>query len=269
MSSLDSDAQLAVTEGAAPGAAVAARVLTEEGWRRASGSAGTARRAGESSIFDLASVTKPFVAVLAARLARAGALGLDDPLDRHLPELGGSASAGVPLLLFLAHRAGLEAHRTLFAPLVARRPFERTAALAEAAAARRADAAGEPPPHGFAPLYSDLGYVLAGAALERAGGAPLDELLEREVCRPLGLEARSARLWTRASAAFAERVLPTETVAFRGGEVRGIVHDENAWAIAGHGVAGQAGLFATADAVADFGCVLLDALAGRAPGFLS
>lgn len=265
---LDSSAGLAVEEGAAPGAAVAARVFRAGGWQRGSGTAGTARRAGERPIFDLASVTKPFVAVLAARLARSGALALGDPLLRHLPEIAGSASADVPLLLFLAHRAGLEAHRTLFAPLVARRPFERTRALAEAAAARRADATGAPPPHGFQPVYSDLGYVLVGAALERAGGAPLDELIEREVTRPLGLEARSARLFWRDTPSFFERVLPTETVAFRGGEIRGVVHDENAWALAGHGVAGQAGLFATADAVADFGCALLDSLAGRAPGFL-
>jgi CubicO group peptidase (beta-lactamase class C family) len=256
-------AELVVTEGAAPSAAVAAAVRTEGGWLRGSGTAGTALIPAGTAIFDLASVTKPFVAVLAARLARSGLLALGDPLERHLPEIAGTASARVPLLLLLAHRAGLEAHRPLFAPLVARRPFERLPALRSAANARRADARGDPPEAGFSPLYSDLGYVLAGAALERAAGHPLDELIAREVSAPLALDARSARLWLAFTPSFSARVLPTETVAFRGGEVRGVVHDENAWAVSGHGVAGQAGLFATADAVVGFGIALLDAVAGR------
>jgi CubicO group peptidase (beta-lactamase class C family) len=62
--------------------------------------------------------------------------------------------------------------------------------------------------------------------------------------------------------------MPTETVAFRGGEVRGIVHDENAWALSGHGLSGHAGLFGTAAGVARFGAALLDALHGRFSGWL-
>jgi CubicO group peptidase (beta-lactamase class C family) len=45
--------------------------------------------------------------------------------------------------------------------------------------------------------------------------------------------------------------------------VHGAVHDENAWALAGHGLAGQAGLFGTAEAVARLGCAVVDAAAGR------
>jgi serine-type D-Ala-D-Ala carboxypeptidase len=262
-------AELVVTEGAAPGAAVAAAVFGPSGWQRGSGSAGTALPSRAPAIFDLASVTKPFLAVLAARLARSSAVSLDDPLELHLPELAESQSAGVPLLLFLAHRAGLDAHRTLFAPLVARRPFERERALREAADARRADARGRPPASGFAPLYSDLGYALVGAALERSAGLSLDELIEREICRPLALDVHSARLWLRETPTFMERVLPTEIVAFRGGQIRGVVHDENAWALSGHGVAGHAGLFGTAEAVLEFGIALLDAAAGRRPSFLA
>ena len=44
---------------------------------------------------------------------------------------------------------------------------------------------------------------------------------------------------------------------------RGVVHDENAWAIAGHGIAGHAGLFGTAESVARFGAAMLDALASQ------
>jgi CubicO group peptidase (beta-lactamase class C family) len=62
--------------------------------------------------------------------------------------------------------------------------------------------------------------------------------------------------------------MPTETVAFRGGEVRGVVHDENAWALSGHGLSGHAGLFGTAADVARFGAALVDAWLGVSDSWL-
>jgi CubicO group peptidase (beta-lactamase class C family) len=262
-------AEIVIRERAAPTAAVAVAVRSGSGFRWESAAAGAAVGAAPTPLFDLASVTKPFVAVTAARLARAGALSLEAPLGQLLPELSDTASGAVPLIYFLAHRAGLEAHRGLFAPLVARRPFELAKALREAASARRQDAQGRVPAAGFPPLYSDLGYVLAGAALERASGCALDALVERELTGPLGLDACSARLWLARDAGFYARVQPTETVGFRGGVLRGVVHDENAWAVAGHGLAGQAGLFGTAEAVVRFGAFVLDAAAGRAEHWLT
>jgi len=266
---LDRVAEQVVRTGAAPGAAVAQARRSGDAWLISSGIAGTAERAPGQPIFDLASVTKSFVAVTAARLAASSGPALDAALGSLLPELDDTPSAEASLLLLLSHRAGLDAHRSLFAPLVAGRPFSRGRALREAAMARRPDARGAPPAEGFAPLYSDLGYVLAGAALERATGLPLDELIERELVTPLALEVHSARRWLAEDPNFLARVLPTETMAFRGGSIRGAVHDENAWALAGHGLAGQAGLFGAAEAVARFGTALLDALAGRAHGVLT
>jgi CubicO group peptidase (beta-lactamase class C family) len=271
LTTLENIADLVVRRGAAPAAAVAVAERRAGGYRVATGVAGTsgAPAAALPPIFDLASVTKPFVAVTAARLARRGALALDAPLARLLPELADTPSAAEPLLSLLSHRAGLEAHRPFFAPLVEGRPIERAAVVREAASARRTDCSGRAPAGGFPPLYSDLGYLLVGAALERAANLPLDELVEREVGGPLELEARSARLWLARQCGFLERVLPTETVAFRGGEVRGVTHDENAWAFAGHGLAGHAGLFGTAEAVARFGAAVLDSAAGRLDSFLT
>ena len=157
----------------------------------------------------------------------------------------------------------MQAHRTLYAPLTEGRLFDRRQALEEAAYARREECVGPTPDSGFAPLYSDIGYLLAGAALERALDAPLDSLIEREVIGPLGLDVRSARGWFARAHDFAARVVPTEIVPWRGGLLAATVHDENSWAFAGHGVAGAAGLFGTAAAVARFGCALLDALSDR------
>jgi CubicO group peptidase (beta-lactamase class C family) len=238
-------------------------------WFEGSGVAGSAARLGAEPIFDLASVTKPFVAVAAARLAARGVVRLETPLIELLPVVRGTPSAELPLILFLAHRAGLDSHRPLFAPLVLGLPFARDAALLEAANARRPDAQGALPAAGFPPLYSDLGYVLAGAALESATNQALDVLVEAEVSRPLAIDVHSARIWLERDSGFMRRTLPTEVVGFRGGLVHGVVHDENAWALAGHGLAGQAGLFGTARAVARFGTALLDAAQGRAPEWLA
>jgi CubicO group peptidase (beta-lactamase class C family) len=215
------------------------------------------------TIFDLASVSKPVVACALARLVGSGALELKQPLESLLPELRGSASARLPIELFLAHRAGLDGHRALFAPLFEGRAVQCEQALGVAANARRGDCPGVPPSSGFAPVYSDLGYILVGAALEAVTGEPLDVVVEREVALPLGLQLGSARQWRRRRSSFDRDVAPTEVVRARGGCVRGIVHDENAWALSGHGASGHAGMFGTVHDVLGFGLAVLDALAGR------
>ena len=259
---------LVVSPGVAPGAVLGLAVRVRGTWQLGTGAAG-ARSSGDrrplddGAVFDLASVTKPFVAAMAVRVAGRGQLSLDAALGTLVAEASRTPSAEATLALLLSHRAGLQAHRSLYAPLSTGHPFERSRALSEAAAARREDCEGRLPQSGFAPLYSDLGYLLAGAALERGVHAPLDELLEREVSRPLGITVGSARQWLRREPGFATLAVPTEDVRWRGGLVLATVHDENSWAFAGHGVAGAAGLFGTAADVTRFGCALLDALSGR------
>lgn len=221
--------------------------------------------AGSATVFDLASVSKPIVACAAARLASRGELELSAPLGQLLPAARGTRSSDVPLELFLAHRAGLEAHQPLFAPLFAGRAVQRERALSSAANARRPECHGAPGVEGFAPVYSDMGYALVGAALEAVTQLPLDECIRREVSEPLGLALGSARQLRARSADFDRHVAPTEVVRARGGCVRGVVHDENAWALSGHACSGHAGLFGTIDDVLRFGRALLQALGGGSP----
>jgi CubicO group peptidase (beta-lactamase class C family) len=214
------------------------------------------------TVFDLASVSKPIVACTLSRLVEQGQLELSAPLGQVLPELAGTRSAQVPLELLLAHRAGLDGHRALFAPVLQGRAFRRLEALRCAADARRPECAGSPPPPGFPPLYSDLGYVLLGACIEAITNDPLDRVIEREVAVPLGLELGSARVLLGRRPRFAQDVAPTEIVHARGGCLRGVVHDENAWALSGHACSGHAGLFGTVRDVLAFGAALLAAGAG-------
>ncbi|MEI9939630.1 MAG: serine hydrolase domain-containing protein [Pseudomonadota bacterium] len=257
-----------------PAVAPAAAVAT--GWRGASGFefaegaafADEARGADARAFFDLASITKSFVAVTVARLVQRGRLTFDTRLHDLLPEAQGSATGSASLLLLLSHRAGLEAHLSLFAPLLGGLPFDQAAAIREAVHGRRQECGQPAPAGGHPPVYSDLGFALLGLALERLERLALDQIVDREVCAPLGLSVGSARALRARDEGFAARCMPTETVPFRGGEVRGVVHDENAWALSGHGLSGHAGLFGTAESVARFGAALLDAQRGRSPGWL-
>jgi CubicO group peptidase (beta-lactamase class C family) len=264
--------QFVIEPEVAPAAVVAVAWRGARGWESADGAAFADRAdnpsVGSSALFDLASITKPFMALTVARLARRGRLSLDTPLGELLPEASSTTTGTASVLQLLSHRAGLQAHRTLFAPLLAGLPFERARAIAEIVKARRPECAAAAPEGGHPPIYSDLGYALLGLAVERLEGLPLDQIVDREVCAPLGLEVGSARLLRSRHSDFAERCMPSETVPFRNGEVRGVVHDENAWALSGHALSGHAGLFGSALSVAHFGRALLDVVHGRSEAWL-
>lgn len=183
----------------------------------------------------------------------------------------GTLSADSTVELLLAHRSGLEANLPLFRPLTLGLPVVLEEALTEAARARRPDAVGPVPREGFAPLYSDLGYMLVGEAIARAlGFADMGEVIADRVVAPLGVgeELGSARALEALGdrVGFARRVVPTEIVGWRGGTIRGRVHDENAFALRGDGACGHAGMFGTVEAVLAFGVATLDAIArGKGP----
>ncbi|HEX4416929.1 MAG TPA: serine hydrolase domain-containing protein [Kofleriaceae bacterium] len=220
---------------------------------------GTARRVpapgpaiDDATAFDLASLTKPLAtAALAMVLVGDGALALDAPVRRWFPTAG---TAGTVTHL-LGHAAGLVAHVEFFRTLAhGVHPDPRGELVALAAA----HPAGEP---GRATLYSDLGYILLGAIVERAAGSSLEQAFRTLVGEPLGLPG----------AGYPGRVAWPAAVATevddRGGQpgpVQGVVHDENAYF--GGGVCGHAGLFATIAEVATFAAALVDTAAGRPRG---
>ncbi len=254
-----------IEAGVARAATVGVAVCRQGRWVVEVGAAGRIgeQAASTDTVFDLASVSKPFVATAFARLVERGVVRPAQRLVELLPELHGTRAQHATLEALLSHRAGLTPHLKLYAPHEAKQAFDRLGALRAAADACISTSDPEPA------VYSDMGYLLAGEALARAAELPLDGLVEREVCAPLGLFAGSVRTLTGRDSAFQQRVAPTEFVAFRGGLLRGVVHDENAWAYAGHGLAGHAGLFGTLEAVLGFGCALLDALSTRRQSWLS
>ncbi len=212
--------------------------------------------------FDLASITKPMTAVA---IVRAG-IAPNTPLGALLSEARGTRSEHVSIELLLAHRAGLEAHRSLYAPLLSGERVDTSAALREAADARCPEGGADGSPESFAPVYSDLGYILAGAALARAvGSRDAGEAIARLVLEPLGIADGAGTVRELEARGHRGPFVPTENVAWRGGRLMGAVHDENAWALTARGGSGHAGIFGTADAVLTFGAAVLDAVERRGP----
>ena len=105
-------------------------------------------------------------------------------------------------------------------------------------------------PVGDTVRYTDIGIMLLGEAVARLQGCPLDRALRELVLQPLELKSFThnpiAKGIPRAS------IVPTEfDNHWRHRRAWGEVHDENACGVGG--VAGHAGLFATATDVARFG----------------
>ncbi len=202
----------------------------------------------ETTVYDLASLTKPLAtALVAVLLEQRGRLALEASLSGLLPGLADSAWGDRTPLDLGAHRAGLPAWQPLYLQAGSLDEYvRRIGGIA-------------PAPDPGTTLYSDLGYILLGAALERAGGASLARLFDEHVAAPLelretGFAVEPGRF---ASAAPTERGNLYERAlagaagsghAWRTGLLRGEVHDANAHALGG--AAGHAGLFGTLSEVA-------------------
>ncbi len=166
-----------------PGAAVGwgtadDSALAVAGLRRA----GEAAEVAEGDLWHIGSLTKSMTATLAARMVEAGRIGWDSRIGEVLGDAHPGMSDAwrqVTLEDLLRHASGMRANPGLLARL-----RQGDVPRADYVAAMLA---GGPvgPQGGF--LYSNAGYVVAGAMLEAVGGAPWEELVAAEVFGPLGM----------------------------------------------------------------------------------
>ncbi|MFJ5260637.1 serine hydrolase domain-containing protein [Streptomyces sp. NPDC088387] len=137
----------------------------------------------ENVQYRIGSITKTFTAVLVLRLRDEGLLDLQDPLEKHLP---GTRAGEVTVAQLLAHTGGLAAESP--APW-----WERSSASLRP---ELGDVLGERPflhPVGRRFHYSNPGYTLLGALVEKLRDAPWADVLRRELLEPLGLDRTSAQ----------------------------------------------------------------------------
>jgi serine-type D-Ala-D-Ala carboxypeptidase len=199
---------------------------------------------GPDTLFDLASVTKALATTtMAMILYERGLLDLDIPVISIVGEFSGEDPRRdeVTLRMLLAHSSGLPAYEKLF--LHARTRDELLAAVFSTPLAND--------PGSYA-AYSDIGFILLGVALERLADEPLDRFCQREILGRLGMTHTTFN----PAPALRPTIPPTaDDKTFRHRIIQGEVQDENASVLGG--VAGHAGLFATAHDVATFAHTLL------------
>jgi CubicO group peptidase (beta-lactamase class C family) len=227
-----------ITRGAYPGAALVIgrhdTILFARGYGHLTWSAASPAVSPDSTIYDLASLTKVIATTTSLMwLVERGQVRLDAPVATYLPEFTAPGTAGVTVRHLLTHTSGLRPTLPL---------YREARDGAEALGIVLAQAPVVPP--GTRVLYSDLNAILLGEIVRRVSGEPLDVFATREVLEPLGL----AQTLFRPPARLGRRIAPTGQ--WRGHAVAGVVNDQNAARLGG--VAGHAGLFGTAADLARF-----------------
>ncbi len=242
----------AISDGAFPGGVLAVGYRDELtirafGKQTYDSSAPTVR---PDTLYDIASLSKSLVTTtLIAHLTEVtggGRVDLDAPIERYLPEWASGANPDwrhkVTVRHLLTHTSGLPAHVDY---------YKKCKTEAEVVAKIMAEPLLAAP--GEKEVYSDLGYILLGAIIERVTGRTLEALAQEQIFAPLGMKDT---MYNPPKSLLA-RIAPTEKdTEYRKRLVHGVVHDENAFAMGG--VAGHAGVFSTAGNLAAFCQMLLN-----------
>lgn len=131
-------------------------------------------------VFRIASVTKMFTAATVLKLAEQGKLSLDDKLSAYVPDIVNGDQ--ITLRQLLNHTAGVSDIVHTITPDFSRRDVD-TATLLE-------DVKSRPP--AFAPgtrwAYSNAGFILLGAVIEKVTGQRWYEAVQDQVVAPVGLK---------------------------------------------------------------------------------
>jgi len=232
-----------IARGVFPGAVVVIgrrdTVLLAQGYGHLTWSANSAVPRPDSTLYDLASLTKVVATTPAVMLlVEAGRLRLDGPVREYLADFQGPGKDRVTVRQLLAHTSGLPAYRRFYEQakdavtlrrLVTEEPLRRTP--------------------GSRVEYSDLNGILLGWIVEAVSGEPLDRFVRERVFAPAGmLETRfqpPRAVWRRTA----------PVGVWRGTPVAGRVHDQHADRLGG--VSGHAGLFSTGTDLARYAQILL------------
>ena len=240
----DSAVRSAIREGVFPGAALVIgrrdTILFAKGYGRLTWRATSAPVSIDSTLWDLASLTKVVATTPALMLlVEQGKVVLDSPVVRYVPEFNSPGTAGITVRHLLTHTSGLRATLPL------REARDSVAALMMVLTAVPVA------PPGTRMVYSDLNAILLGEIVRRVTGQTLDAFVTHAIYAPLGL---NQQLLFRPPKRLEKRIAPTNL--WHGHPIAGVVNDPSAWMLGG--VSGNAGVFATAQGVARFAQFMLN-----------
>lgn len=185
--------------------------------------------------YDLASLTKVIGTVpIIALLIQSGALSLDAPVHRYLPEI---RNTEVTVRNLITHTAAIEGyipHRNELGPhqlLQSLLTQERIGTNLNKNI-----------------LYTDIGFIYLGLIAERIWGQPIQVLSQRHIFKPLGMVRTTyTPYW--------QDCVPTEIQPKRG-LIQGQAHDPKGYILQRH--CGSAGLFSTLEDLTKYGRSLIE-----------
>jgi D-alanyl-D-alanine carboxypeptidase len=183
-----------------PGVVIAVQSRTHaRGWSVAAGLSDSARRVPlrPEQPVRIASNTKTYVAAALLRLVEQGRLALGDPLSRHLPaplnqllRRDGYDTDVITIEQVLSHRAGFNEHPAVPSYVARLRTQPQYRWTREEQLQWLVDSLAPVGTPGTQFRYSDSGYTLLGAIIERYAGEPLGPAVRRLVgFEALGLRA--------------------------------------------------------------------------------
>jgi len=240
---VDSIVQEAIHAGQIPGAVVLVWHNGQVLYRKAFGYRALEPRRElmtVDTVFDLASLTKVVATTTAVmQLVEKGEVRLNDPVAKYIPEFAQNGKEDITVRGLLTHYSGLEPDLDLTHPWQGR-----DTAFSMAFAEKPVN----PPGSRF--VYSDINFITLGALVERVSKVELDKYCAQNIFTPL----KMARTRFLPPATWVPKIAPTEYDE-QNRMLRGIVHDPTARRMGG--VAGQAGLFSTADDLSKFARALI------------
>lgn len=224
------------------------------------------QKVSEFDLYDIASITKIMASVpMLMELVEEKRIDLDKTLGYYMPELKGTNKENMVIRDILTHQARLKPWIPFYLETLNKngnfqeeyysnqRNFNYPNVVADQLFSSRYAKDTIMKRIYDSPLlptkkykYSDLGYYLFMALIERIEGKPLNELVNEHFYSSIG----AYRMTYRPTQKFnSQYIVPTETDrAFRKQTVDGYVHDQGAALIGG--VAGHAGLFSNANDLA-------------------
>ena len=134
------------------------------------------------SVFDIGSVTKQFTSAAIMKLEMAGKLNTSDAISEHLPDVPADKS-GITLHHLLTHTAGLPAYSGGDYDVS---PRDETVRRILSEPLKSAP--------GEAFSYSNPGYSLLAAIIERVSGQPYETFVHKNLFEPAGMRATGYRL---------------------------------------------------------------------------
>lgn len=194
----------------------------------------------EEMVFNIASQTKQFTAVAVLQLMEQGKLSLQDEITKYLPDYPTSGQK-ITVENLLTHTAGIPASDgAAITKLQGERRLIKLEEIISTFKTRPLD---------FAPgtkmIYSNNGYMLLGAIIEKVSGIPYAEYLEKNLFKPAGMtethfgddyiivkNRSSSYIYSRAESRFLNALNDKVELAYSAGGIQSTAGDMLKWHLA-------------------------------------